>query len=159
MCGPHGTSGCKSDSDCTAGLDGRCDYTATSACACKYDACLTDADCPAGSDCACDANRGGAGASGNPTVCLPSNCRLDSDCGPGGYCSPSYLAGGPGGCGSQWYGFFCHTPQDECGNWSDCKTNGCMSPNGPNGPATGVACVYARELGHWKCVSFDICAG
>jgi hypothetical protein len=140
---------CSADSQCTAGLDGRCGYAA-GGCACQYDACLTDADCPAGSDCACDANRGGAGASGNPTACLPSNCRLDADCGPGGYCSPSYIGGGPGGCGSQWFGFFCHTPNDECGDASDC-----CSPD----PGMGNACVYARELGHWKCVSFGICAG
>jgi hypothetical protein len=143
---------CSSDSQCTAGLDGICNLNVTS-CACRYDACLTDADCPTGSDCSCDANRGGAGASGSPTVCLASGCRLDSDCGPGGYCSPSYYPGGLGGCGEQWYGWYCHTTKDECGNASDC-VNSCDSTGAPNN-----ACIYSKEVGYWKCAAYAECAG
>ncbi len=152
-CQIAGAGGCATDSDCTAGLDGRCTPVDSTTCACRYDACLTDADCPSGNDCSCNANRGGAGASGSPTACLPSNCSVDADCGPGGFCSPSHYAGGLGGCGAVWYGYFCHTPNDECGNASDCVSDG------SNGVAAGAACIYSQELGHWTCAAYQFCAG
>ena len=144
-CTQSSADACHVPADCTAGLDGFCRYGA-SGCACAYDDCLTDADCAAGTACSCDANRGGAGASGNPTKCVPANCRVDADCGAGGFCSQSGSTGGPGGCGAFVTGFFCHTPDDECGNASDCGS-------------LGMACVYSREVGHWVCEAVTICAG
>lgn len=143
-----GTATCATASDCMSGLDGSCNGVG-GVCSCVYDDCLTDSDCAPGTACSCDADRGGAGASGNPTKCVPSNCRVDADCGPGGYCSPSGFAGGPGGCGSYLDGYYCHTPADECGNPSDC----------PPVPLDVVTCVYSPEVAHWVCGTAALCAG
>lgn len=142
---PAGYGGaCAKDADCTGGLDGRCVATAPSTCGCRYDACLTDADCAVGTDCACDALRGGAGSSGSPTVCLPSNCRTDADCA-SHYCSPSVT----GSCGGN-SGWYCHVAGDECGSDADCI----VTTQGQRG-----ACTYSLELGHWTCTSVPFCAG
>jgi hypothetical protein len=142
---PTGMGGsCAKDADCTGGLDGRCVVTSSTACGCRYDACRTDADCAAGTDCACDAQRGGAGSSGNPTVCVPSDCRTDADCG-SRYCSPSV----PGSCGGN-SGWFCHTAADECGNDADCAT----TTVGMRG-----ACIHSAEIGHWVCMTVPLCGG
>ncbi len=142
---PAGSTGeCARDADCTAGFNGRCLGATGNSCACGYDACRTDADCPTGTACACDAGYGGNAFPG-PTQCLPSGCRLDSDCA-SGYCSPSRVPGAPGGCGAARYGYYCHTPNDACGNDSDCG-------------GLGNACIYSPELHHWTCVTFSVCAG
>jgi len=106
--------------------------------------CSTDADCAAGQDCFCDVSVGQGYATNQ---CLPSNCRLDSDCA-SGYCSPSDHTGGPGGCGGQYDGWYCHVTADECGNDDDCV-----------GANESAACMYSKELGHWTCVGYTICAG
>lgn len=145
--------GCKLDSECTAGINGRCQtvYASGSAtCACVYDDCVTDADCAAGTACYCMPTTGGAGFMGAATECLTSNCRTDADCA-SGFCSPSIYPGGPGGCGGKVFGNDCHTSSDECGNDSDCVLD--------NGGSLGAACVYAPELGHWACKAFSVCAG
>jgi hypothetical protein len=141
------TTGCKLDSECTAGLNGRCQYT-NQACECTYDACATNADCPAGTDCMCEPMSGGAGFTGSPTQCLPSNCRTDADCGPGGFCSPSQLNGTLWSCGAI-VGNFCHTTNDECGVDADCLVD--------PGVALYPACVYSVERGHWVCAAFASC--
>lgn len=145
-------STCMVASDCTAGLDGNCRMGlvgGSEACTCIYDDCLTDNDCATGTACSCDANRGGAGASGNPTSCVPSGCRLDADCGPGGFCSPSQRLGAQSRCGSPVTGFYCHTPDDECGNDSDCPGSASLAP----------ICLYSLEVGHWVCSMVGPCAG
>lgn len=143
-CAPGMGGTCASDADCTGGLDGRCVETSPTECGCRYDACRTDADCAAGSDCACDALRGGAGSSGNPTVCVPSDCRTDADCA-SGYCSPSVT----GACGGN-SGWYCHVAADECGTDSDCA----VTTQGMRG-----ACIYSHELGHWACAAVPFCSG
>jgi hypothetical protein len=133
------------DSDCEAGINGRCplgiagppDY------ACSYDDCIRDSDCEAGSLCVCRPSSTSLYANN----CMSgANCRVDSDCGPGGYCSPSALAcsctcgdsgptcayGDP--CG---HGYFCHTPGDACINDGDCPT--------------GTICNYDRLEQRWDC--------
>jgi hypothetical protein len=140
---PSGFSGnCKSDSDCTAGLNGRCNpFGATAACACAYDACTKDTDCPPSSVCAC-----GVGLAGN--ACVASGCRVDTDCGAGGYCSPT-VAIDPSCMKYGFNGYFCHTKSDTCVNDTDC-------PAAPMGPQ---ACVYQADTQHWACATVPICAG
>ena len=133
---------CASDSDCTAGPNGRC-YTGGGAghSSCSYDECFGDSDCEGGAPCDCRASSSSLTANSCRTA---SNCTVDSDCGPGGYCSPSVPAGfcsclstalcGDSGssctangvsvpcdCGdSCGHGYFCHTRCDECVDDSDC---------------------------------------
>ena len=149
---PQGfVTGCKLDSECTAGLNGRCQYT-DKVCQCTYDACATNADCGPGTDCMCEPIGGGAGFTGSPTKCLPSNCRTDADCGPGGFCSPSQLNGALDGglwsCGAI-VGNFCHTAKDECGVDGDCVVD--------PGVALYPACVFAVDRGRWVCAGFSLC--
>jgi hypothetical protein len=125
---------CHAHADCTAGQNGRCSGNGHDGWHCTYDQCFADADCSgtaASSVCACE---GGFRSDNN--VCLrDGNCRTDADCGSGGYCSPSL-----GSCGNyaKAVGYFCHTPQDECVNDSDCG----------GGP---WYCAYSPLVGHWKC--------
>jgi hypothetical protein len=51
-----------------------------------------------------------------PNQCVPAACITDADCGPGGYCSPSIAPL----CGNGTDGYFCHTPDDQCDDDSDC---------------------------------------
>jgi hypothetical protein len=119
--------GCQNDQACTAGMSGRCSCAFVSfACPnydsiCSYDACQSDSDCGDSGVCECRGSPLGDIGSSAATVCRTSNCRTDSECGTGGYCSPSPYPG----CGSTWwYGYFCHTPQDECTDDSDCSLGG-----------------------------------
>ena len=128
---------CGTDSDCTAGTNGRCGNGGGPAgCWCSYDECATDSDCPAGKTCACHGSPYTYGA-GN--VCVPGNCRVDSDCGSGGSCSPSAQTL-CGDAGSYCLGYYCHTPSDECVNDADC--------------ASGLTCVYSATAAHWTCVFY-----
>ncbi len=158
-CGCSGTDGgcscvqgaCSQDSDCSAGINGRCQVAAALlfSVGCSYDACFDDSDCPDKVPCDCRASATDTGAN----HCLTgSNCRTDADCGPGGYCSPSLVdtfcscqstaycnpdAGGgcyefgadgtwhqvPCSCGdSCGHGYFCHTPGDTCRKDGDCAS-------------------------------------
>lgn len=136
---------CTSDSDCEAGVNGRCGLGPSGPpyYACGYDECLQNSDCDAEAPCLCRPS----GTSIYANICLSGgNCAADSDCGPGGYCSPSALgcvclstalcgdsgacyAGGqqfPCACGDACgHGYFCHTPRDVCVNDSDCPAGGC----------------------------------
>ena len=111
--GPAPSGGCASDSDCTAGMYGRCSNQATYAepaqCSCIYtnDACLSDTACSTGQTCAC---QGSPYTKGDPNRCVSGNCRVDGDCGPEGYCSPSPM--GPDCEGLFLGGYYCHTAQD-----------------------------------------------
>lgn len=148
---------CTSDSDCTAGTNGRCETGGPIAYwTCSYDECFQDSDCEAGVPCECRPSNVSSAAN----ECLRgSNCAVDLDCGPGGYCSPSALelcgclstalCGDSGGCyaGGQevpcacgdacGHGYFCHTPRDTCVNDSDCPP--------------GRSCYYNRLEQRWDC--------
>jgi hypothetical protein len=140
--------GCARDEDCTTGSNGRCDCTSlgpinASTDECTYDQCASDQDCTGASPdvgvCVCrDAPLPGvdiANPIDPPNVCLGGNCKIDPDCRDGGYCSPSPVPH----CGATWwYGYYCHTPADECTNDSDC-TEG------------NAYCAYSIEVGHWIC--------
>jgi hypothetical protein len=131
--------GCTTDSDCTAGENGRClAYSfPPGACAtpgCSYDDCESDSDCPSGQACDCRVNGGDTA----PNVCAAGgNCKTDSDCGPGGYCSPGAFDGFA--CTDPV--FFCHSSADTCIDDTDCcpPTAGCLF----DGDAGHFACSYA----------------
>jgi len=137
---PDGEVGpaCRSHADCTAGENGRCVGNGHDGWHCTYDACFADADCPTVDDgprlCAC-----GAGDRSDNNVCLTGNCRVDADCGAAGYCSPSL-----GSCGNYFgfEGYFCHTPDDECSDDSDC---------GAGGSYGAPYCAFMPSTGHWQC--------
>jgi hypothetical protein len=124
---------CTQDTDCTAGMNGRCLPNMRLSCAgqCDYDTCFGDSDCPASQPCAC---RQSASDSAANSCLNGSNCRIDADCGPCGFCSPTPISlcvctsqafcnppDPHASCGdSCGHGYFCHTPQDTCLEDSDC---------------------------------------
>jgi hypothetical protein len=123
---------CQSDSDCTAGTNGRCLASAGGPLyySCSYDACFSDSDC-GGVPCECR----GSASDPAPNSCVSgSTCRVDSDCGPGGYCSPSGISSSED-CGLEYH---CHTPSDTCIDDSDCAVQGAI-------------CVFEAALAHWAC--------
>lgn len=126
------------DSQCTSGSDGRCVHAEApiAECSCTYDACVHDTDCPAGSLCAC---HGSPYVGGQGNTCTPGNCRVDSDCGSNGYCSPAYDTMTCGGL----LGYYCHTPDDECVNDSDCTKN------------DDDVCTFLS--GRWQCAMEELC--
>jgi hypothetical protein len=155
---------CGQDSDCNAGVNGRCGElggalsSAVASLGCSYDECLRDSDCGGGVPCTCR----GSAASSTPNFCLTgSHCAVDSDCGPGGYCSPSVPTAGcqclstavcpdsgtecsvngspvPCVCGDSCaHGYFCHTPCDTCVDDGDCGNQG--------------TCNYDRVDQRWEC--------
>jgi hypothetical protein len=155
---------CSSDSDCDAGVNGRCGNPAGAPFnypGCSYDRCFSDSDCDAGVPCECRAS-----ASDNaPNYCVTGgNCRVDGDCGSGGYCSPSLLSAGicvcpgssalcgdsgltrcyagsmevPCSCGdSCGHAYYCHTACDQCVDDSDCDG--------------GATCNYDVVNQRWDC--------
>jgi len=136
----QGTNACLTDSDCTAGTNGRCfspngpGAPGCSPTACSYDDCSSDSDCPARVPCLCRSSA----ADSNANVCAAGgNCAVDADCGPGGYCSPGGFADF---CSTPIY--FCHTPADTCVDDSDCAQSG-------SGPLQ--ACNYDVPSGHFAC--------
>jgi hypothetical protein len=135
---------CTSDSACTQGTNGRCNPIGPlPGCQCYYDACQHDTDCATGHACACHGTAD-TGISGN--TCVPGNCRVDSDCGSGGYCSPSLNSMS---CGEGVGGYYCHTPNDQCIDDTDCSSgNGLPS-----------VCTYSTTSGRWECTALPVCAG
>jgi hypothetical protein len=138
---------CTQDSDCTAGINGRCyvEEYAGIKCEpfCSYDTCFSDSDCAASDagNVACLCRTTVFGSADTPNLCaIGSECRLDSDCGPCGFCSPSDLAGTFCGTPPTW---FCHTPSDQCTDDSDC----------PN----GVTCTHDAMTKRWTCAT--VCSG
>ncbi len=134
---PGDTSLCQKDSDCASGANGRCqlqwDATRNHRYACTYDECFADDACRGG---VCLCRVPGSVAANR---CVGGNCRIDSDC-PGQYCSPSYLLG----CGGMvWISYYCHTPEDECIDDSDCAEDG-SSRGQPY-------CEYNPAVAHWVC--------
>ncbi len=127
---------CSSDSDCTAGTNGRCipGFGGAFHLQCSYDECSNDTMCP-GTVCVCRADA----TSSNPNVCgsSASNCRVDADCGPSGFCSPTESSNQF--CYGEALTYACHTPADECVDDSDCGADG--------------SCNYDPSAAHWKCGS------
>ena len=138
---PQGIGACTTDSQCTAGTNGRCNESNGGAlfCSCAYDACQHDTDCPTNELCVC---HGSAFATGDGNTCMPGNCRVDSDCGANGYCSPDHGAGG--GCGSVT-GYYCHTTSDQCVNDSDCSGQG------------QDVCAWSDTAKRWECQQQLLC--
>ena len=137
------SNGCTSDSDCTAGVNGRCfpKEGLVGPGGCSYDACSNDSMCGAMTPCACRASA----TDDTANVCdTGGNCAIDSDCGLGGYCSPSATS-----CGLAPY--FCHTQADECIDDTDCP-----SPN-PASCASYSTCAYDPQVQHWACTQFVCC--
>ncbi len=132
---------CTMDSECAMGPNGRCIEPLTGGpfCSCTYDTCADDAACPSGNTCACHDSPYSEG--GN--TCVPGNCRVDPDCGVRGYCSPSPVLNCAGGVA----GYYCHTPNDQCVNASDCPV--------PRGGA--ATCVYSTTSMLWKCQPVGAC--
>lgn len=129
---------CSRDSDCTNGLDGRCNCEQLPALGadgnrCSYDGCASDSDCSGG---VCDCRESPAHVTwGTQTVCLGGNCRTDSDCGQSGYCSPTPALG----CGPQsWSAYYCHTPGDQCVDDADCNQG-------------NAYCAYDPGSSRWVC--------
>jgi hypothetical protein len=131
---------CRSDTDCEAGVNGRCDcmFPEAGYVGCTYDQCVTDTDCDGGV-CSCS-------LAGN--TCVPALCRTDSECKDGGYCGLTVV-----GCGPSVI-YSCHQPTDDCANATDC-------PRGP--PATGPyaycmgpptpSCGYDPTSSRWVCTT------
>lgn len=128
---------CSTDSDCTAGTNGRCNMNLGGAafCRCTYDTCAHDTDCATGSTCACH----GAEFHADGNECIPGNCRTDADCGADGFCSPTI-----GGCGGL-AGYYCHTPSDLCLDDGDCTGS------------TPQACEFVTTSSRWECVERFFC--
>ena len=123
-------SACRSDADCTQGVNGRC-LGGRAGYRCSYDACMNDAECKDHAVCQCDDGIGS-------NSCVTGTCRVDADCGAGGFCSPSQ-----GSCGS-YFGvalYACHQAADECTDDEDCN------------PKNGETCRFEATVGHWKCSS------
>lgn len=146
---------CFADSDCKDGADGRCRGSispqgsggASFDNTCVYDQCVDDTGCPSTSLCDC---RNAAQEQAN--ICMAAACKRDSDCGSPGFCSasarlwvPTYGHGQsnarPAGVE---YGYFCHTPLDECSNDVDCS-------NADGGSTDTTHCAFDSKAGHWRC--------
>jgi hypothetical protein len=122
---------CTHDSDCTAGVNGRCMVLGPGPPGegCSYDECMSDADCPARLPCSC---RTLATDSAANYCVTDSDCRVDADCGPGSFCSPSTSQSG------SWCGltYHCHTARDACLDDSDCAVS---------------TCNFDYQQGFWAC--------
>jgi hypothetical protein len=138
---------CNRDSDCTAGLNGRCGYFHNGPPICSYDECFKNEDCDGGYTCFCGGSDGTNATAANR--CLPSNCRLDSDCSEGCGCSPTYDTT----CGiyDGYVGVFCHRPNDECTVDSDCHQDT------DAGSLFGF-CAFSGAAAHWVC-AYAFCSG
>ncbi len=146
---PQGqASGCASDSDCTAGENGRCFpfEGLVGPGGCSYDKCFTDSDCGPTTPCVCRTSA----TDNTANVCDPGgNCVVDSDCGPDGYCSPSvsscsYSSPAP---------YFCHTKGDACINDTDCPS----VDAGATSCSTFSSCAYDPQVRYWGCTQLTCC--
>jgi hypothetical protein len=155
VCPSNHATTCSSDSECTAGVNGRCFpfEGLVGPGGCSYDECFTDGNCGSKTPCLCRSSS----TDNSENVCdVAGNCAVDSDCGPGGYCSPSVQIGpnqAPNVCwGSTPY--YCHTASDLCINDSDC------APSDAGSPTPGIptyACAYSPQDNRWECTK-AVCA-
>lgn len=125
--------GCLVDEDCNEGANGRCNFDRRGS-RCSYDTCFSDSDCGT-NVCACES----PDVSHIGNKCLIGNCQVDADCGTDGFCSPTF-----GSCGNYNgdIAYFCHTPEDECIDDSDCSDK--------DGVGTPY-CKFSNEVNHWVC--------
>lgn len=123
---------CTVHADCVNGINGRC-FTSRAMNICTYDTCFSDSDCGE-TVCLCGGD--------DVNKCLIGNCQVDADCGPKGYCSPSL-----GSCGNYGgiSGYYCHTPEDECINDSECESE--------SGARGSPYCAFNLVAGKWMCSS------
>lgn len=151
--GPFGTT-CASDSDCTAGANGRCfpDEGLVGPGGCSYDECFTDSDCGAKTPCLCRSSSMDNSAN---TCSIAGNCAVDSDCGPCGYCSPSPQVEPNQPTNVCWgsFPYYCHTAADLCINDTDCA----QPDGGPPEPRPTHPCAYNPQNNRWECTN-AICA-
>jgi len=141
-------SSCSSDSQCTAGVNGRCFpwEGLVGPGGCSYDECLTDSDCGARTPCLCRSSS----TDNSANVCdVGGNCAVDSDCGPGGYCSPSAQVAPNQPTNVCWGStpYYCHTASDLCINESDCAP----PDAGPPTPFPTYTCAYNPQDNRWEC--------
>jgi len=156
LCPANHATTCASDSECTAGVNGRCFpwEGLVGPGGCSYDECFTDSHCGSKTPCLCRSSS----TDSNANVCdVGGNCAVDSDCGSGGYCSPSVQVvpnQTPNACwGSNPY--FCHTESDLCVNDSDCSPLNAGSSTTPSIPT--YACAYNPQNTRWECTQV-VCA-
>jgi len=132
----HPPNQCAQDSDCNAGINGRCLWFHASYC--SYDTCFNDSDCSDNGVCACRL------ANNNSNSCVEGNCRVDADCGQGAFCSPSQLGNICGYDASlSSSGYFCHTVNDSCVEDSNCDSQS--------------TCAYTQQNNRWACVPRSVC--
>ncbi len=136
--------GCKTDDECkgdAGAANPRCvfDLLAGGQNRCSVDECAKDGDCGQNRVCACRLQ-----TSFGANRCFNSECRTDGDCGVAGkgFCSPSgdnVFANCPlKEPGS--LGYFCHRPEDECTDDSDCG-------------GINVFCLFSPAKGHFACAA------
>ena len=144
---PGVASTCTSDSQCTAGANGRCFpfEGLVGNGGCSYDECFTDSDCGSGATCLCRSSL----ARNSANVCVRGgNCVVDSDCGPGNYCSPSLEQN----CASPRPNF-CHTAMDACMDDSDCLSVDAGAFSCP----TLATCAFDTQERRWTCIQVTCC--
>ncbi len=137
---------CMSDSQCTAGADGRCFpfQGLVGIGGCSYDECFTDSDCGSGATCLCRSS-----PANSANVCVHGgNCLVDSDCGPGNYCSPSLVEN----CLAPRQ-YFCHTASDTCLDDSDCPS---VDAGASSCPITNT-CAFDTQAHRWTCIEDTCC--
>jgi hypothetical protein len=148
-------SSCSSDSQCTAGVNGRCFpwEGLVGPGGCSYDECFTDSDCGARTPCLCRSSS----TDNSANVCdIGGNCAVDSDCGPGGYCSPSVQVAPNQPTNVCWGStpYYCHTASDICINDSDCAPLD-AGPQTTSSPT--YTCAYNPQDNRWECTQ-AVCA-
>lgn len=143
---------CAQDSDCTAGLNGRCsEDLGLAVLNCSYDECFADSDCDAG-PCVCRPST----SSSAPNLCYTAgNCTIDSDCGSGGWCSPS------GGSACDSYALCADAGLPAPGTTSTAPPSvGCWESSDDGGSWTATQCLCGNACGqaayycHTAC---DVC--
>jgi hypothetical protein len=153
---------CSSDSQCTAGRNGRCFpfEGLVGPGGCSYDECFSDSNCGERTPCLCRSSS----ADNSANVCdAGGNCAVDSDCGSGGYCSPSMET-----CSSaapevevqdNYAGpnpYYCHTASDLCINDSDCASLDAGTATTSSCPIY-TPCAYNVQDKRWECTQFSCC--
>ncbi len=137
---PGGSFGCVADSECDAGVNGRCEQRATGVVVnvCSYDQCFSDSDCGAKVPCLCRSAL-------NANLCvISSTCQIDTDCGAGGLCSksPYSLEGSEVLCSNGFIeGFHCRAANDLCHEDTDCSDGGISEPR----------CAFNEIENRWGC--------
>lgn len=137
---PH--AGCSVDSNCSAGLNGRCflgnGITAAARLQCSYDECLKDEDCGAGKVCQCQ-TRGPPDQGFPGHLCVTAGCKTNGDCGTS-CCSFSNAF-----CNvERTTGYFCHSQRDECITDQDCLGDGVVAPR-------DGYCAWDPKASRWSC--------